>query len=244
MFKRVLPIAGALGVLTVALATSAAAGGGGGFGGPGSFKFDDSNAYANFVDSTGTVYSTVSVDRGMQSFKLRHTPGAPVVEQFGTVLNVIEQSGKSFNFGCWVIPDSAFVVANDLSSASLNVHATSDLLCPGYYIGGAAGGKPGLQSAFGYGGGGGGGSSLITDITVNLTWTGNGALWHNDGQQLSHCQSYTNTFHNSFDYEFSTASGSLGALSALSDPLAQVAHSLYVTNSNSVPSTACNPYGF
>jgi hypothetical protein len=247
MFKRVLPIAGALGALgalTVALASSAAAGGGGGgYGGPGSFKFDDTNAYANFVDSSGTLYSTVSVDRGMQSFKLRHTPGAPVVEQYGTVLNVIEQSGKSFNFGCWIIPDSAFVIANDLSSASLKVHATSDLQCQGYYAGGAAGGKPGLQSAFGYGGGGGG-SNQITDITVNLTWSGNGGLWHNDGQQLSHCQAYTNTFHNSYDYEFATAAGSLGALSDLSDPLAQVAHSLYVTNSNSVPSAACNPYGF
>jgi len=238
MFKRLLPVAGILGLLSIALAGSAAAGGGGGFGGPGLFQFTDWSAYANLSDpTTGNFSSSVFVDRGMQSFKLKHTPGAPVVEQPGTVLNVYEQSG----YGCWIIPDSAFVVASDLSGATLNVHATPDMQCPGLFVGSATGGKPGLQSALGFGGGGP--PSLITDITVNLTWTGSGALWTNGNSGTSKCLGYVATFHGSFDYEFSTATGTIAGATA-TDPLAQVAHSTETSNANITVPAACNPFGF
>jgi hypothetical protein len=243
MFKRLIPIAGALGLLTVLLASSASAGGGGGYGGPGSFTFTDWSANANFVDSSGNYYSSVYVDRGQQSFKLRHTPGAPVVEQYGTVLQVNEQTTNGSEFGCWIIPPTAFVVASGLSSASLNIHATADMQCKGYYVGGATGGKPGLQTSLGYGGGGPG-PNVITDITINLAWTGTGAIWTNTGSNVSHCQTFTGTSQNSYDYEFAVAKGSVGDLTAANDPLAQVAHNQYRTTSNSVPSAACNPYGF
>ena len=52
MFKRLAPVAGILGLLSIALAGSAAAGSGGGYGGPGQFKFDDLTANANFYDAT------------------------------------------------------------------------------------------------------------------------------------------------------------------------------------------------
>ncbi len=161
MFKRLLPVGGIIGLLTLALAGSAAAGGGGGFGGPGLFMFTDWSANATAIDpTTGNFYGSVFVDRGTQSFKLKHTPGAPVVERPGTVLNVSEQSGS----GCWIIPDAAFVVASDLSGATLNIHATPDMQCPGFFVGSATGGKPGLQSALGFGGGGPP-PTPITDIT-------------------------------------------------------------------------------
>lgn len=239
MFKRLLPVAGILGLLSVALASSAVAGGGGGFGLPGLFKFSDWSANANFVDpATGTSSGGVFVDRGMQSFKLKHTPGAPVVEKPGTVLNVYEQSG----YGCWIIPDSAFVVASDLSGATLNIHATADMQCPGLYVGSTTGGKPALQSALGFGGGGPP-PVLITDITVNLTWTGSGALWTNRNSGSSKCMGYVATFHGTFDYEFSSASGTFGEV-AVTDPLAQVAHSTQTSNANITIPAACNPYGF
>ncbi|MEA2634499.1 MAG: hypothetical protein QOH92_1266 [Chloroflexota bacterium] len=238
MFKRLLPIAGIVGLLAIALAGSAAAGGGGGYGTPGLFKFSDWSANASITDATGNFYGSVYVDRGMQSFKLKHTPGAPVVERPGTVLNVSDPSG----YGCWIIPDSAFVAATDLSGASLNIHATPGMVCPGLYVGSATGGKPGLQSALGFGGGGPP-PNLITDITVNLTWAGSGALWTNTNSGNSKCMGYVATFHGSFDYEFATATGTVGD-EAVSDPLAQVAHSTQTNNANTTVPAACNPYGF
>ena len=238
MFKRLLPIAGIIGLLTIVLAGSAAAGGGGGYGGPGMFKFTDWSANANLADPSGNSYRSVYVDRGMQSFKLKHTPGAPVVERPGTVLNVFEASG----YGCWIIPDSAFVAASDLSGATLNIHATLGMVCPGFYVGSATGGKPGLQSALGFGGGGPP-PNQITDITVNLTWTGSGALWTNTSSGNSKCMGYVATFHGSFDNEFATATGTVGD-ETVSDPLAQVAHSTQTSNSNISVPAACNPYGF
>lgn len=245
MFKRLLPVAGALGLLSIVLAGSAAAGGGGGYGGPGQFRFDDWTANANFYDATtGAAYASVYVDRGMQSFKLKHTPGAPVVERFGTVLNVNEQSATTYEYGCWIIPDSAFTIASNLGSAAVNVHATAAMQCPGFYVGSATGGKPGLQSSIGYGGGPGGPPTQITDITVNLSWTGSGAMWQNTNSGTSRCSGYTANFHGTFDYEFATATGSVGDLSGASDPLAQVAHNTQLNNANGTPAPACNPYGF
>lgn len=244
MVKRLLPVVGILGLLSVVLAGSAAAGGSGGYGVPGKFTFTDWSANANFYDPSGANYSSsVYVDRGTQSFKQKHTPGAPVVELPGTILSVNEQSATTQEYGCWIIPDSAFVIASDLSSASVNVHATADMQCPGFYVSGATGGKPQLQSAIGYGGGGPP-PTRITDIIVNLTWTGSGAAWNNKNSGSSKCQGYSLTFRGTFDYEYSTATGTVGDLSASSDPLAQVAHNTQTTNQNGMPSAACNPYGF
>jgi hypothetical protein len=238
MFKRLLPIAGIIGLLTVALAGSAAAGGGGGFGGPGLFMFTDWSANATATDpTTGNFYGSVFVDRGTQSFKLKHTPGAPVVEEPGTVLVIKAASG----FGCWMIPDSAFVIANNLSSATLNIHATPGMVCPGFYVGSATGGKPALQSALGVTDVGP--PPLITDLMVNLTWTGSGVQWSNGGSSTSKCLDFIATFHNTFDYEFSTATGTVGGVTA-TDPLAQVGHSTQSGNSNITIPAACNPFGF
>lgn len=246
MFKRLLPIAGLLGAMSIMLAGTVAAGGGGGYGGPGLLKFDDWSANANFFDpTTGYYYASVNVDRGMQSFKLKHTPGAPIVERPGTVLNINEQTATSYEYGCWIIPDSAFAMPSNLSGATLTVHATADMQCPGLYVGSATGGKPGLQSSLGYGGGGPGGPpTQITDITVQLTWTGSGAAWDNQNSGTSRCQGYTGNFHGTFDYEFATVSGTVSDLGSVSDPLAQVAHNTETINANGAPSAACNPYGF
>jgi hypothetical protein len=244
MIKRFLPIVGVCGLLSVALAGTAAAGGGGGYGGPGHFRFSDTTATANFGDPYSGDYSTsVYLDRGQLSFKAKRTPGAPVIQKNGTVLSVNEYSATTSEYGCWMIPDSAFVVAADLSSASVNVHATADMQCPGFFVSGATGGKPGLQSSIGYGGGGEP-PTLITDIVVNLTWAGNGGLWKNSNSGTSKCGSYTANFHGTFDYEYATATGTVGDASGSSDPFAQVGQSTQDSNSSTVPSGACNPFGF
>ena len=236
MLKRLLPIAGIIGLLTIALAGSASAGPPG-FGGPGLFKFTDWQASAALIDpATGNFNGGLFVDRGMQSFKAKHTPGAPVVEEPGTVLFIKGQSG----FGCWMIPDSAFVIANNLSRATLNIHATADMQCPGALVGSATGGKPALQNTLGVSVDG---PPQFTDIVVDLTWTGSGALWSNASSSTSKCLNYIATFHNSYDYEFSTATGSVGGMN-VSDPLAQVAHSTQTGNANIAIPAACNPFGF
>jgi len=239
------PDRGSFGLLSVALAGTAAAGGGGGYGGPGHFQFSDTTAYATFGDPSGDYSTGVYLDRGQLSFKLKRTPGAPVVEKNGTLLSVNEYSATTSEYGCWVIPDSAFVVANDLSSASVNVHATADMVCPGFYVGSATGGKPGLQSSIGYGGGGGGEPpTLITDTVVNLTWTGSGGLWKNSNSGISKCGSYSANFHGTFDYEYATATGTVGDVTGASDRFAQVGRNTQDNNATSTPSGACNPFGF
>ncbi len=244
MFNRLLPAIGLVGVLTVAVAGSAAAGGGGGYGGPGQFRFSDTNAMANFYDPASDTSTNVYVDRGQQSFKLKHTPGGPVVETTGTVLsiNVFSPSTGVGAYGCWIIPAADFTVAGDLSSARLNAPTADEQPCPGFYVGGATGGKPGLQTSIGYGGGGPG--SQLPPTAVDLSWAGTGAQWSNSNSGQSHCQSYNATYHSTFDYEYATASGTVGATSGQSDPFAQVGQSTTTSNSNSVPSGACNPQGF
>jgi hypothetical protein len=244
MFKRFLPIAGVCGVLSIVLAGTAAAGGGGGYGGPGHLRFSDTTAYATFSDTNSGYSTSVYLDRGQLSFKPKRTSGGPVVQKNGTVLNVNEYSATASEYGCWVIPDSAFVVAGDLSSASVNVHATADMQCPGGFVSGATGGKPGLQSSIGYGGGGGVPPTQITDIVVSLAWTGNGGLWKNTNSGTSKCGSYKATFHSTFDYEYAAATGTIGDQSGSSDPFGQIGQSSQDSNSNSIPSGACNPFGF
>jgi hypothetical protein len=242
MFKRVLAVGGGLGLLTVFLASSAAAGGGCGFGGPGRCTLTDSNASANLSDSTGDFVG-IYVDHGYQSFKQSRTPGAPVIEQFGTVLSVYESlADGTFANGCWVIPDSSFAVGSDLSTATLNVSATPDMQCQGYYIGAAAGGKPGRQTSLGFGGGGGG--YTLTSVVANVSWTGNGAKWTDLSSGSAHCQSYASSTQGSFESEYGSASGVVDALNGLLDPLAQVATQHYSVQSNSTPSGLCNPFGF
>jgi len=110
----------------------------------------------------------------------------------------------------------------------------------GFFVGSATGGKPGLQSALGLDDGG---PPQITDIVINLTWTGSGVQWSNRYSGNNKCLDYIATFQSAFDYEFSTATGTIGDDTA-SDPLAQVAHSTQTSNANITVPAACNPYGF
>ena len=241
MFKRILLVASVIGLLSVALAGSAAAGPGG-YGGSGLSRFSDASANANFGDPYSGSFVSVYVDRVQLSFKTKRMPGAPVVETTGTALNINEYSATGVGaYGCWIIPDSACIVAGDLSGATLKAQAAAETPCPGYYVGGAIGGKPGLQSSLGYGGGPG---SELPPTTAVISWMGNGAIWSNGNSGTSHCQSYAASFHSTFDYEFGTATGSVGDLTGQTDPPAQVGQSSQSSNANSIPSGACNPFGF
>jgi hypothetical protein len=230
MIKRVLSVATVVGLTSIALAGTATAGPGG-FGSGGRLTFNDLIANANFVDGNGDFIGYVNVDRGAQSFRTR---GGGVMEFNATVLSVGSPAGN----GCFIIPDSAFNVANDLSSASVDVAAS--VPCPGQLVGGAAGGRPGLQTVVGFGPAGGG----LTSVTVDMRWTGNGGLWEEHNSGTGHCGSYNGANQGTFDFEFAPASGTIDVLGEVSDPTAQIAHVTLDQVANGDATGVCNPFGF
>src|SRR5438309_1525135 len=117
-----LVFASVVAVLSVVALGGAVLAAGGGFGGPGTTKFQDLTASAQLTDSNGT-FLFISVDRGMQTFKLRGVNGPPVMVGPQTVLTYFGNSadGSTFFNGCFVIPDSAFTVASGLATATLKV---------------------------------------------------------------------------------------------------------------------------
>jgi len=83
---------------------------------------------------------------------------------------LVQFKGDTFGFGCFIIPDSAFVVGSDTQSANVNVTITDpNTACPGVAVplGSVASGKPG--------GGPPPGGGIPLPLTVRATWSGNGA---------------------------------------------------------------------
>jgi hypothetical protein len=213
-----------LGLLAVAslVVTSGVvlAAGGGGFGQPGTTTFNDLSASAALTDSGGG-FLFLSVDRGVQTFKLRGVNGPPVMTGPETVLNYFSNgpSGSSSS-GCFVIPDSSFVVATGLSTATLTVDPSIETPCPGMLLSPEAGGRPGLAGPAPAGGGGGGGFSQ--PITANLTWTSNGAVTNSNISTNSRCQSAVASSVGSSSLTFSTVSGSVSPLIDITTQFASI----------------------
>lgn len=57
--------------------------------------------------------------------------------------------------------------------------------------------------------------TLISTISIDLAWTGSGALWRNTSVGTSHCGSYNATNQGMFDFQFATAIGSVGDLNGV-----------------------------
>ncbi len=170
----------------VALGAAAIAAGGGGIGTPGSYTFKDVNAGAYLTDSSnGFIF--ISVDRGIQTFKIRGVTGPPSMVGPETVLDYSgNDAAGNYVAGCFIIPDSTFAVAQGLGTATLIVDPTQETPCPGALIAADAGGRPGLAGPAPEAGGGGGGGG--TPITVNLTWTSSGAITYSQIAIDSRCE--------------------------------------------------------
>jgi hypothetical protein len=183
---------------------------GGGFGGPGTIKFHDQSAQAQLTDSNGT-FMFISVDRGMQTYKLRGVNGPPVMVGPETVLSYFSSDalGNSLN-GCFVIPDSSFTVASNLSNATLNVDPSVETPCPGFLIPAGAGGRPGLSGVVPDAGGGGGGG--LTPITANIVWTLNGAVTSFSNTTNTRCQGTVAHSNGSSTSTFASVSGTVSPL--------------------------------
>lgn len=186
---RIRFVLGAAVAVTSALAVATAAfAAGGGFGSPGTTRFHDLSASAEFSDNTGATMF-ISADYGMQTFKLRGVNGAPFVVGPETVLNFSGNLADGTPLGgCWVIPDSSFKVASGLASATLDVDPTVESPCQGIPIAAANGGRLGLKGVVPDAGGGGGGG---IPVTAHIVWSSNGAITTSSIAIETRCQTGT-----------------------------------------------------
>ena len=218
MVKRLLPVAAAA-LCSIALAGSALAQG---FGPPpGHSQVSDTSAFADLVDSTGSIHADPSVDRGMQTFKAKQASGPPVVIGPATMLKLEVDIPSGFAFGCWIIPDSAFTVSGDLSSAALTTTVRPGVSeCPGPSLSAATGARPGLEAlsleplqegppgSFGF----------IGPVQIRLSWTFLGAVFKSRVTNNASCAGFISNAQGSDERAFANATATLSATIATFQP--------------------------
>jgi len=241
---RLLPIAGLTGLVSIALASSAVAGYGGWPPAPGNYRQTDVSAYASLYGPATTVtppgkgggggggsdFAYVSVDRG-----LKPKSGTRLAQQSGTMLTLFGfTAGGGYTWGCWMIADTDFVVASDLSSASLSTTVPAASNCPGAPMNVSA--VNGVTAKGGDGGGGGGGSPT----TLSILWTYKGVVSHSHDNGVQSCGSFQTTAH--YDNDHATA-GAQGTISGATGPMESDYSSIDKTVFNQVvkgvPADAC-----
>jgi hypothetical protein len=194
--------------------------GAGGFGAPGTTASHDLNATGTVSDSTGALIS-ISVDHGVQAFKMKGVGGPPVITGPQTVFNYSGNLGNgSFVGGCFIIPDSAFTVAAGLASARLTVDPSIETPCPGALVPTVPGARSGLSGVVPFAGGGGGG----IPVTAQLVWTSNGAIMQSTFTNSSRCQGAAANSAGSSTSTFATLSGSMSGLSGIQSLTASIAN--------------------
>ena len=218
---RLLPIAGIAGLLSIALAGSAVAGGG--FPPPpGTYRTTDTMAFAQLTGPSTTVcfpgkgcgpgpsdVAFVNVDRGLHTFKPKSGPR--LVQQSGTMLtlDVFTLNGPSAS-GCWMIADSAFVVAGDLSAASLSATVPAASNCPGAPVALSA-----SSVVSGKVGGGGSGTGTGAPITINASWTYRGVVSHSRDDASLSCGSFNQKVRLDSDNASATAQGQVSLVTEI-----------------------------
>lgn len=243
---RLLPVLGMTGLFSVALAGSAVAGGGGWPPVPGNYQMVDTSANASLVGPPTTVctpkgcypqpsdFAYVSVDRGLHTFKPRG--GTQLVQQSGTMLTLymFSATGPSVD-GCWIIADSDFAVAKDLSSATLSTTVPGASNCPGSPLAVSS-----TNVVTGKGGGGGGGGGGTGPITLNLSWTYKGVVSHGHDDGQFSCGSFATVAGADFDHATATSQGQISAASAsLASEYASIDQSMSRQLVKGAPVDAC-----
>jgi hypothetical protein len=242
MNLRLLPVVGLAGFFSIALAGSVAADGWPPA--PGNYRLTDIVAGADLSGPPTTVcfpekgcgpgpsdFAYVTVDRGLHTFTPRGN--APLVQQNGTMLNLflISASGASAG-GCWIISDSDFVVASDLSTASLSTTVPAQSNCPGTPLAVSA---TNLVTAKGGGGGGGG-----SPITLNVRWTSKGVVAHARDDGMFTCGSFTTVGGQDLDHASASSQGEItGASETLTSDYAGIERSSSNQVVKGVPADAC-----
>lgn len=150
----------------------------------------------------------------MQTFKAKQASGPPIVMGPATMLNLEVDVPNGFAVGCWIIPDSAFTVTGDLSSATLTTTVTPGLSeCPGPPLSGATGARPGLAAlslqplqegppgSFGF----------IGPVQISLTWTFLGAIDKSRFTSNESCAGFISNVEGSDRRAFANAMATLSA---------------------------------
>jgi hypothetical protein len=245
MNMRLLPILGITGLFSIALAGSAGAGGGWPPA-PGTYKMKDISANASLAGPLTTIctpkgcfpqpseFAYVNVDRGLHTFKPRG--GETLVQQSGTMLNLslYTTSGPGVN-GCWIIADSDFIVAENLSSASLLTTVPAASNCPGTPL---AVSSTNVVTPKGGGGGGGGGGT--EPITLNVSWTYKGVVSHSQDEGELVCGSFKTKSAFDLDHATAVSQGQItGASATLTADFASIDNSSSKQVVKGTPLAAC-----
>jgi hypothetical protein len=158
--------------------------------------------------------------------------------QHATILTVAIKGPFVSGFDCFIIPDSDFVVAGDVQSASLNATVNAIDRCPGFAepLAGIAAGKSG-------GGGPPPGGGLQFPLTVSANWSGNGATSTFASSDQSSCGGLSIENHTSTSTAQATATGSLSMPGLVITPSpterASVDQGNVVSNVQGSPSPLC-----
>ncbi len=213
LIRRVtLSVAAAVAML--AALTVASVGAAGGFGqAPGRYTFNDTTATASFFNPIDQSNQNVSVDRSLFRFKPKSGGGTTV--QNMTILSVDifvpspdpTQPPLTAASGCFVIPDSDFVVSGDLQNASLRATVNATDACPAALT-------PVLGAAPAKSGGGGGGGGFTFPLTVTGSWTGTGLVGVTADEGSFRCGGFASTTNSRSQSALSSAiSATIGAFS-------------------------------
>jgi hypothetical protein len=175
----------------------------GGFGSaPGRFTFTDKSANASFFNPVDNSSESIFVDHSLSTVRPPGQPG--FVPQEMTTLSIFidvpdvdpSQPPVLAASGCFVIPDSAFVVSRDLGSATLNATVNESDTCPFFSV---PFGNPGAAAA------GPGGGGFTFPLIVTGSWTGTGVTAMSDDQGTFRCAGFVSTTHNQTRSQFSAA---------------------------------------
>ena len=130
------------------------------------------------------------------------------------MLNVEVDVPNGFAFGCWIIPDSAFSVSGDLSSASLTTTVTPGVNeCPGPPLSAATGARPGLEalSLQPLQEGPPAGFGFIGPVQITVTWTFLGAVSKSRFTNDASCAGFLSNAQGSDERAFANAAAMLSA---------------------------------
>lgn len=196
----------AISVAVLAALAITSVGAAGGFGqGPGTFNFSDTNAFDSFFNPVDQSSLNLSVDRTL--FMFRPRAGGPIQTQNMTVLSISifgaqtdpTQPPPMIASGCFILPDSDFVVSSNLQTASVNATLGEGDICPGFLVP-LMGATPAKT-----GGGGGGTIGLTFPLVVSATWTGTGATSAQSDQGRFSCGTFNALTHSTSESAFSSA---------------------------------------
>lgn len=215
LVKRLALVVSIVSVGSLALAAAVVAAGGGGGLGPGAYTFTNKDAGATFGTLKGGPPGqqgfSVSVDRGLNSFRPRDPKGPRTVMNSTIVsLNLFDDLGNS-TFGCFLINPSDFTISNDLQAARVHTTLTADEVCPGF---GAPITAP--QSGVSPSAGGGGGG-LPLPISLDVTWSGLGVASTANDRNTFQCLDYNTQFTSAYHSSNATASGTMSAINGSFD---------------------------